>query len=98
MRANHIVPVAVKLVLLAIDRSKLCVGHFDAILTMPLVEFCVNMKALSRSSVPNQIVYRTPKQVETGKEADAVASLSSNEIILRESLGGALKWYDRKAA
>ncbi len=65
---------------------------------MPLVEFCVNMKALSRSSVPNQIVYRTPKQVETGKEADAVASLSSNEIILRESLGGALKWYDRKAA
>jgi putative transposase len=42
--------------------------------------------------------YRTPKQVETGKEADPVESLNSRELVLRESLGGALKWYERKAA
>jgi hypothetical protein len=39
-----------------------------------------------------------PKQVETGNEAETVESLSSNEILLRECLGGALKWYERKAA
>src|SRR6266498_3347763 len=55
MRANYIVPVAMKLVFLEIDRSKLCVRHFDAFLIMPFVEFCVNTKAFSRGSMPNQI-------------------------------------------
>ena len=42
--------------------------------------------------------YRTPKQVETGEKAAPVETLSIADLRLRESLGGTLKWYERKAA
>lgn len=42
--------------------------------------------------------YRTPKQVETGEEAEPVETLSIADLRLRESLGGTLKWYEPKAA
>ena len=42
--------------------------------------------------------YRTPSQVDTGVETEEVPLLSGNDLVLREALGGALKWYERKAA
>ena len=42
--------------------------------------------------------YLTPRQAETGKKTVPVQSLAGAELILRGSLGGALKWYERKAA
>ena len=42
--------------------------------------------------------YRTPEQAETGSATKAVQSLARGELVLRESLGGALKWYERKVA
>jgi transposase InsO family protein len=42
--------------------------------------------------------YRTPQQVKTGDEAEPVETLSIADVRLRESLGGALKWYELKAA
>ena len=42
--------------------------------------------------------YRTPHQAEIGDEAEPLETLSIADLRLRESLGGALKWYERKAA
>ena len=42
--------------------------------------------------------YRTPEQVETGDESEPLETLSTADLRLRELLGGALKWYERKAA
>jgi len=42
--------------------------------------------------------YRTPGQIDSGTEADDVPLLSGDNLVMRESLGGALKWYERKAA
>ncbi len=42
--------------------------------------------------------YKTPDQVDAGTETEEVLSLRGDALILRESLGGALKWYERKAA
>jgi len=42
--------------------------------------------------------YRTPEQVETGEETEPIETLAYGDLVLRESLGGALKWYERKAA
>ena len=41
---------------------------------------------------------RTPEQVESGSETETVQSLTRGHLILREPLGGVLKWYERKAA
>jgi len=42
--------------------------------------------------------YLTPRQAETGKKTERVQSLAGADLVLRESLGGTLKWYERKAA
>lgn len=42
--------------------------------------------------------YKTPGQIDAGTETEEVSSLSCNDLVLHESLGGALKWYERKAA
>jgi putative transposase len=42
--------------------------------------------------------YRTPEQAEIGSATEAVQWLARGDLVLRESLGGALKWYERKAA
>ncbi len=42
--------------------------------------------------------YRTPGQVDTGVEPEEVPSLRRDDLVFQESLGGALKWYERKAA
>ncbi len=42
--------------------------------------------------------YQTPGQVDGGEKADTVHSLNGDDLVVREALGGALKWYERKAA
>ncbi len=42
--------------------------------------------------------YKTPEQAQTGEEAEAIISLNRADLVCRASLGGALKWYERKAA
>jgi putative transposase len=42
--------------------------------------------------------YRTPQQVETGSTTEQVATLRRDHLVRRESLGGTLKWYERRAA
>ncbi len=42
--------------------------------------------------------YQTPEEAETGSETEAVQSLARADLVLCESLGGTLKWYERKAA
>jgi len=42
--------------------------------------------------------YRTPEQIETGEEPEPTQLLSRADLVCHESLGGALKWYERKAA
>jgi putative transposase len=42
--------------------------------------------------------YRTPDQIGTNEEGEPVESLAISDLIRRESLGGALKWYEKKAA
>ena len=41
---------------------------------------------------------RTPEQAESDSETETVQSLARGHLVLRESLGGVLKWYERKAA
>ncbi len=42
--------------------------------------------------------YKTPGQLDSGETPDEVLSLGPDSLVLRESLGGAFKWYERKAA
>jgi len=42
--------------------------------------------------------YKTPRQAERGEEPKTVKMLCRSEVVRRESLGGAWKWYERKAA
>jgi len=42
--------------------------------------------------------YKTPRQAELGEEPGTVKMLCRPELVRRESLGGALKWHERKAA
>jgi len=42
--------------------------------------------------------YRTPEQVDRKKDEEPIDFLKRSEFVRRESLGGALKWYERKAA
>ena len=42
--------------------------------------------------------YRTPRQVDNNETVEPIQSLSKPDLIRRECLGGALKWYERKAA
>ena len=42
--------------------------------------------------------YKTPKQVETNEQAESIETLAYGDLVRHESLGGALKWYERKAA
>ena len=42
--------------------------------------------------------YWTPGQVDMGTEPEEIPLLRRDDLVLRESLGGALKWYERKAA
>ena len=42
--------------------------------------------------------YKTPRQADRSEEPETVKMLHRSELVCRESLGGALKWYERKAA
>ncbi len=42
--------------------------------------------------------YLTPRQVDTGEKAAPIETLAHGNLVRHESLGGALKWYERKAA
>jgi hypothetical protein len=42
--------------------------------------------------------YRTPDQVDRKEDGDPIESLKRSALVRRESLGGAVKWYERKAA
>ncbi len=42
--------------------------------------------------------YHTPRQVDTSTKTEAIPLLSRSDLVRRESLGGALKWYERKVA
>ncbi len=41
--------------------------------------------------------YHTPRQVDTSTKTATIPLLSRGDLVRRESLGGALKWYERKA-
>lgn len=42
--------------------------------------------------------YKTPGQIASGEKPVDSPSLNGESLVLREALGGALKWYERKAA
>jgi len=42
--------------------------------------------------------YKTPGQVARKEDSETIESLNKSYLVRRESLGGALNWYDRKAA
>ena len=42
--------------------------------------------------------YRTPEQVDQKEDGEQIESLKRSDLVRRESLGGALKWYERRAA
>jgi len=42
--------------------------------------------------------YKTPEQVDRKEDAETIESLKRSDLVRRESLGRAVKWYERKAA
>ena len=42
--------------------------------------------------------HKRPGQISSSEKPEDVSSLDGDSLVLREALGGALKWYERKAA